>query len=279
MSNIEIEQNGERLFTSFYPNYQQETVILLHGGPGIPSDLKEVADLLKQDYQVICFHQRGTGLSPCNGDYSIARYLADIDVVARHFAVDKFHLFGYSWGGLYAQLYALKYPAKIQSIFLCSPSAGVGAQWKEMELELLKYNYQRSGALAFINMGLNALLGLLGSDKSMQKSSKQIVRNYNKGFEEDAQLYSELVNIKAAPINSTRSALLSYPALPSPIMTDYKITISFGDQDIYGASKRYTIHRYPQAIVQTIEKSGHFPWHHHKERFEQVLRGHFDGII
>jgi proline iminopeptidase len=46
--------------------------------------LREVADTLKDRFQVITFHQRGTKKSPCaNNDYSMEAYLSDIEAVRK----------------------------------------------------------------------------------------------------------------------------------------------------------------------------------------------------
>ena len=92
-----IESEGAELFTSFYPNEGKETMILLHGGPGVPEDMDALIDFLSPAMQVIYFHQRGTLKSPCHsGDFSIASYTSDIDCIAAHFKLQKFHLFGHS---------------------------------------------------------------------------------------------------------------------------------------------------------------------------------------
>ncbi|WP_423854507.1 alpha/beta fold hydrolase [Acinetobacter guillouiae] len=116
-SNI-VDHNGNTLFSIVYPNPDKETLILLHGGPGFPNDLSAVADLLKDYFQVITFHQRGTQKSPCRDkDYSMQAYLSDIETVREFYKINKFHLWGHSWGGLYAKIYAEKHPDNLLSLF------------------------------------------------------------------------------------------------------------------------------------------------------------------
>lgn len=112
-------QNGEvTLNITIYPKEIAETVILLHGGPGVPDPMTEVALELYNKFQVISFEQRGTGqsLNP-NSEYAIADYISDIDSIASHFNLESFHLFGHSWGGLYAQIYAEERPDNIKAYF------------------------------------------------------------------------------------------------------------------------------------------------------------------
>lgn len=102
-----IDNKADRLFTVIYSKSDKETIVLLHGGPGFPSDLTEVVNSLKDSFQVITFHQRGTEKSPCaSKDYSMEAYLCDLEAIRKFYQIDKFHLWGHSWGGLYAQIYA-----------------------------------------------------------------------------------------------------------------------------------------------------------------------------
>jgi hypothetical protein len=59
-------------------------------------------------------------------------YISDINAIAKHFELKKIHLLGHSWGGLYAQIYANKYPENILSLFLSSPGTGTGSEWNQM---------------------------------------------------------------------------------------------------------------------------------------------------
>jgi len=53
-----IESKNAKLFTTIYPKQNAETVILLHGGPGVPMDYFPIADQLSHKYQAIAFDQR-----------------------------------------------------------------------------------------------------------------------------------------------------------------------------------------------------------------------------
>lgn len=108
---ILVESGTARLWTTIYPRSGAETVILLHGGPGLPGNFSSLLSRLRPRYQVIHFDQRGTGRSPVKeADYTLAAYIDDLNALGEHFEVSSFHLFGHSWGGLYAQLYAEEHP-------------------------------------------------------------------------------------------------------------------------------------------------------------------------
>ncbi|WP_205502252.1 alpha/beta fold hydrolase [Rufibacter psychrotolerans] len=271
-----IENQDTKLFTIARPNTGKETVILLHGGPGVPDGLTFLTDFLSRKYQVITFHQRGTLKSPnAAQEYSLESYLSDINRIAAYFKVEKFHLFGHSWGGLYAQLYAQHFPNRLLSLFLCSPASGTGRQWKDTMLEISRYNKAKCSNFEWISMNLNAALGLLGRDAGYRNFFRQVLDNFSRGFREAHPESFAIDCIKATPINQTVKAILAAPLLPDVPQPGFDVTITYGDQDIFGESKNYVLQRYPTAHVRFIPESGHIPWSHNQKEFVQVLKAHY----
>jgi proline iminopeptidase len=82
-------------------------------------------------------------------------------------------------------------------------------------------------------------------------------------------------NLKAAPINRTRTEIYKYPLLAQQADRGYKTTITYGDQDIYKASRNYVIDRYPNAMVYTLHNCGHIPWLHNPVEYYRILLQHF----
>ncbi len=264
-----IESRSAKLFTSVYPNKSADSVILLHGGPGVPMDLSDIADLLSCKYQVVTFDQRGTRRSPVQSeDYSMDEYVGDLDAVCSRLGLDRFHLFGHSWGGLYAQIYAEKRSAKILSLFLCSPGSGTGEVWRQTEREIFLFNKERCTRSGWLKMGFNSLLGMLGSDRASQSLFKQVVENYNKGFDESwAVTDSMFENVCAKPANKTRSKIRRYQPLKDTVYYPFPVMITYGDKDIYGESRQKVLRRFPGARYVELKNSGHFPWRQSPEEF------------
>ncbi len=276
-SNHHTVSNGDdKLYTTIYPNAGKETIVLLHGGPGFPSDLTEIADILKDSFQIISFHQRGTQQSPCkSGHYTMASYLSDIDSVVKYYEVEQFHLWGHSWGGLYAQIYANQNYGNLLSLFLCCPGSGTGAQWKQTEKEVMQLNKSKCTTWQWTKMGWNSMLGALGSDNAYKHLFKQVMKNYNDGFVNSDDLGVDFDNLKSAPINKTRPEIIKYPILTKQEKPGYAITIVYGDQDIYQSSKAFVLDRYPTAMVETLKNCGHLPWLHNPGDYKRVLRAHY----
>ena len=276
MTNI-IDNKTDKIFSTIYPDPQKETIILLHGGPGFPDDLEEVAEFLKSSFQIITFHQRGTRKSPClSGDYSMSAYISDIDIVAKFYGLSKFHLLGHSWGGLYAQIYADKNGDRLLSLFLCSPGSGTGVQWRQTENEVMHFNRSKCTTWQWSKMGMNNLAGMLGSDKGYQKLFRQVLKNYNSDFGGSNNSGPGLDNIRAEPVNRSRPEILKYPLLAKQENPNFRISIVYGDQDIYQTSKDYVIDRHPTAEKSTIKNCGHLPWLHNPEDFKKILLKHYE---
>ncbi|MCF6343877.1 MAG: alpha/beta hydrolase [Devosiaceae bacterium] len=273
---IKITSGNATLAVKLYPKENAQTVILLHGGPGVPDEMQEVVALLKQKYQVIGFEQRGVGNSLCNDcEYLMEEYISDIDAIAKYFELDSFHLFGHSWGGLYAQIYFEKNPNKIKSLFLVSPSSGTNEVWKQVQGEVLAYNQNSVSLLTWVKMGFDSLLGMLGSDVAYQKLFKQVVQNYNKNYGGGTLSDEVLRKIRAEPINKTAKQIGLYSMLEKNQTSQVPIIITYGEDDIYGESKRLLYDRFPSAEPIILKNSGHIPWKHSPEEFSKILKSFY----
>jgi proline iminopeptidase len=271
-----VASNGADLFTILYPNEGKETILLLHGGPGFPDDLPSVVSLLQDRFQIITFHQRGTGKSPCrSNDYSMDAYVHDVEAIRTFYSIGKFHLWGHSWGGLYAQIYASRFGENLMSLFLCCPGSGTNTQWKQTEKEVLQLNKSKCTSLQWANMGWNSFLGWLGSDRAYRRLFTQVMKNYNNDFIDTENLESDFKNLRAEPINKTRPEIVRYPLLTRQANLPYPVTIVYGDQDIYQTSKNFVLERYPSATVITIENCGHIPWLHNPNDYKTILDAHY----
>jgi proline iminopeptidase len=96
-------------------------VIFLHGGPGSGCAAEHRRYFDPTAYRIVLFDQRGSGKSTPAGEISRNRtpdIVSDMEVIRRHLAIDRWMLFGGSWGATLALLYALSYPDKICGIIL-----------------------------------------------------------------------------------------------------------------------------------------------------------------
>jgi len=111
-------------------NPQGLPVVFLHGGPGAGATPTHRRFFDPASYRIIVFDQRGAGRSTPLGeliDNTTAHLVRDIEALRSYFAIDRWIVFGGSWGSTLALNYAVTYPARcraliLRGIFLCRQS-------------------------------------------------------------------------------------------------------------------------------------------------------------
>ncbi len=100
-----------------------ETIIALHGLSQHSAYWMDtgVAKSLAKNYRVIALDFRAHGLTTIEGDhkgYDIETMQGDINALATHLGLDKFHLLGHSTGGMIAVRYAMQHSDRLLSLML-----------------------------------------------------------------------------------------------------------------------------------------------------------------
>jgi proline-specific peptidase len=107
-------------------------VLVCHpGGPGFSS--AEFSDLagLWERFTLIMLNPRGTAGSERPADpraYQTDDYVADLDELRDHLGLERMPLMGFSHGGVVAQAYAAKHPARVSRLVLASTLARFGSE-------------------------------------------------------------------------------------------------------------------------------------------------------
>lgn len=102
-------------------------VVFLHGGPGGGISPKYRRFFDPQHYRIVLFDQRGSGLSTPHAelkDNTTWDLVSDIEKIRTHLGIEKWHVFGGSWGSTLSLAYAETHPDRVKSlclrgIFLC----------------------------------------------------------------------------------------------------------------------------------------------------------------
>lgn len=102
-------------------------VVFIHGGPGAGSSAKSRQFFDPDFYRIIVYDQRGSGRSHPLGETrnnTTPLLIEDLETLRRHLSIDKWLLFGGSWGSTLALAYAIHYPTLclgliLRGIFLC----------------------------------------------------------------------------------------------------------------------------------------------------------------
>jgi len=111
-------------------NPEGQPVVFLHGGPGggvIPDYRRFFNPAV---YRIVLFDQRGSGQSTphaCLDENTTWDLVADIERLREHVGIDRWMVFGGSWGSTLSLAYAETHPDRtetlvLRGIFLCRPS-------------------------------------------------------------------------------------------------------------------------------------------------------------
>lgn len=116
-----------QLFVKEYGNPAGVPAVFLHGGPGAGCENYHARFFDPEKYRIILFDQRGSGLSTPHAsleDNHTQALIDDIEKLRKHLHIERWIVFGGSWGSTLALAYAEEYPAKVlglvlRGIFLC----------------------------------------------------------------------------------------------------------------------------------------------------------------
>ena len=110
-----------RLYYEQCGNPQGKPVVLLHGGPGggCSPKMRRFHDPAK--YRIVLFDQRGAGRSTPHADLvdnTTWHLVADIEALRATLGVDRWQVFGGSWGSTLALAYAQAHPERVSELVL-----------------------------------------------------------------------------------------------------------------------------------------------------------------
>ena len=157
---IEPFESGQLAVDSRHTLYWEQSgdpngtaVLFLHGGPGAGATSQHRCFFDPAAYRIVIFDQRGAGRSMPLGelvDNTTAHLMEDMEVLRRHLGIERWILFGGSWGSSLALAYAEQYPERciglvLRGIFLCRHNEvdwflnGMGRFFPEAWREFVEY--------------------------------------------------------------------------------------------------------------------------------------------
>jgi len=118
--------DGNHVYWAASGNPHGVPALLIHGGPGNSSSAGARRYFDPDRYRIIQFDQRGCGRStPHASDpttdlrHNTTHHLvADMEMLRRHLRVDRWLLYGLSWGSTLALAYAQRHPDRVRGIVL-----------------------------------------------------------------------------------------------------------------------------------------------------------------
>jgi proline iminopeptidase len=102
-------------------NPKGKPVVFLHGGPGFGTEPNHRRFFDPAAYRIVLFDQRGCGKSTPHAslvDNTTWHLVDDIEKLREHLGIDRWQVFGGSWGSTLALAYAETHPARLTELVL-----------------------------------------------------------------------------------------------------------------------------------------------------------------
>lgn len=113
--------NGHKIYFEQSGNPHGKPAVFVHGGPGGGTDPQHRRFFDPRVYRIILFDQRGCGKSKPHASLehnTTWDLVNDMEQLRRHLKIDKWQVFGGSWGSTLALVYAEHHPERVSELVL-----------------------------------------------------------------------------------------------------------------------------------------------------------------
>ncbi|MER5751006.1 prolyl aminopeptidase [Streptomyces sp. NPDC002088] len=128
--------DGNRVYWTTCGNPHGKPALLLHGGPGSGASAYSRRLFDPAAYRIVQLDQRGCGRSTPHAsaydtDMSVnttAHVLADLELLRRHLGIERWLVWGVSWGSVLGLRYAQTHPGVVSELVLTGVATGSNAE-------------------------------------------------------------------------------------------------------------------------------------------------------
>lgn len=266
---LQVQATDVTLYVRVVGNPESGNVLIaIHGGPGMSSGYMASLEQLAGDkFAVVTYDQRGTGRSTSpsddSADYSLLKYIEDLEAVRQAVGADQVHLFGHSWGGVLALRYATIYPQRVRSIVLMGSGPPSMQAWRDAEAYMAQRiaALQQQGIIPAHPTSVGDLLPSYFSDPEFEAPDELKNLYYNPDVQQ-----------------LTWSALGDFDFTADVARLDHRVLFLWGEDDPFGmptAQATVTALSVAQVEFVVLDKCGHF-WHERPEDFYSRVRAFLD---
>ncbi|HEX5650073.1 MAG TPA: prolyl aminopeptidase [Steroidobacteraceae bacterium] len=125
---IEPYRSGRLRVSPVHEVYWEESgnpngkpALFVHGGPGAGADVRSRRFFDPRRYRIVLFDQRGCGRSRPHAsleDNTTWHLVADIEALRKHLGIERWLVFGGSWGSTLSLAYAQAHPKRVTELVL-----------------------------------------------------------------------------------------------------------------------------------------------------------------
>lgn len=160
-------------------------VVFLHGGPGSGCLSSHRCYFSPQLYHIILFDQRGCGRSRPYGSLAqntTANIIQDMEAIRQHIGINKWLVFGGSWGATLGLYYAYHFPEQVSGLIL----RGIFlARTQDID-----WVYSENGAAKFFPEAWNNLV----KDLPLSQQAQPLSAIYQQLTSNDTKISSDIFN-------------------------------------------------------------------------------------
>ena len=128
--------DGNTVYWKAFGNPDGKPAVVLHGGPGAGSPRGTQKSFDPEVYRVVLFDQRGCGRSTPHasepstdmGVNTTDHLLRDVEALREHLGVERWLVFGGSWGSTLALAYAQRFPERVSELVLVAVTTSTRAE-------------------------------------------------------------------------------------------------------------------------------------------------------
>lgn len=236
-----------------------DTLLLMHGGPGVASHyLLGFEQLASPSRRVVRLDQRGVGGSapPPNDDFDLARILEDVEAVRAAVGAAEVTFVGHSWGGLVGMHYAIEHPERVRALLLLdtlpATAARLRAGFSARQARITQM--QEDGVIAAqIPSSTTDLCGWVQAIMPVYFADPTFVPPPELADNACVQTAARLTWDQNVDDNYDLAADLAARAMP--------VGVIWGEGDFFAAQQPATAEAFePDASTREIPAAGHFPW-------------------
>ncbi len=286
----------------YFKEGEGKPVLVIHGGPGIPTlkPWKGLKDI--EGYQFVYYQQRGCGLStrPFDrfessnyytnmtsliGKLGMEQQLADIERIRKILGVEKLILIGHSYGGYLATLYASEFPENVEKMILVSPAGVLKLPADNKGMNVIRDYLPADGKKEFDNW----LEDYFDYGKIFEKDEKELSRLNSKYFEFYVEASKRKgVDVPAEAVKEIeRTDIIggwvvhaiylslgrTYDHRPALKKIEADTLIIYGQDDIFpvGINREYK-EWIPGSRLLMIEDAGHFSFEEKSDEFKKAVQ-------
>lgn len=264
--------NGTTLF--YAEHGSGPPMLVLHGGLGLDqATLRPWLDPLGQHARLIFLDVRGCGQSdPVHEGNTVthATWADDADALRVHLGVERWTVFGHSYGSFLALEYALRYPERLEGLVLCSSAPALAHTGEAMATA------RQRGTPEVLSALEAALAGPSPSDAAFEAAWRAVAPLYlHRPAPGALAAITDGVRYRAGAFNASMlGCAASYDvrgrlgeiAAPTLVLSGRHDWICPPEHGALPLARGI-----PGAEVELLEDSGHFPFVEEPERFLTVV--------